>query len=65
MGGRGTRTVEGLAGFEAHGHFLGAAEIDNLLKALAARAFGDQDAVEGTPGFESFMDRMDSRENSH
>jgi hypothetical protein len=60
MDGSAAKAVEGGAFLKADGEFTGAAEIDDLLQALASGAFGDVNAIDGLTGFESFENWMDA-----
>src|SRR6185369_6375121 len=65
VGGGAGEAVEGVTGLEADGDVGAAGEVDDLLKAGAAGALGDDDAVEGPLGLEGFEDGVDAREDGH
>ena len=57
--------IESRALLEPNGDFGLTGEIDDLLHSWPADAFGDENAIEGSPGLECFPDRVDADDNAH
>ncbi len=57
--------VQGGARFKAGGDGGGAAQVHDLLDALAASALGDYNAIETAPGAQRFQNRMDANQDCH
>ena len=61
----GCGSIEHFARLIADGDAVFAGEIDDFLNARPGGTFGDEDAIEGAPGPQSFTDGMDSWQRGH